>query len=165
MVFAAGVQRQGCLSGKRRRQRPRKPRAQNADVARAFNGVPETPGTFKLVWETPELCRARLVLGDLRRVLLFDNTAVVLEASEQQLEHRCLACPLTHQSRNWDCADQRVEPASLCRGVDDEIAYCPLTGSAVGVIRLAGCPVRTRFRRLSQHAYHYRPEGHNRRCS
>lgn len=165
MVFAAGVQRQGCVSGKRRKQRPRKPRAPNAALAPAFSGVPETLGTFKLVWQTPELCRSRFVLGDLRRVLLFDKTAVVLEPSEQQLEHRCLACPLTHQSRNWDCADQRIQPASVCRGAEDEIAYCPLTGAAVGVIRLAGQTESTRFRRLTRHAYHFRPEGHNRTCS
>jgi hypothetical protein len=149
MVFAPGVQARGCRSTKRRLQRPRKPRTHRPKSPVPFDGIPSTPAAFKLVWRTPGLARGRYVLDDLRRVLVFDSTAAVLEPSEMQLEHGCLACAVTHESRNWDCADQRVVRASVCRGVDDEIAYSPLTGHAEGVLRLTGVPKRSAYRRLT----------------
>ena len=167
MVFATGVQALGSRSARRKPQRPRKPRARRSRSPTAFNGIPETPSAFKLVWQTPEMCQGRFVLEDLRRVLLFETTAVVLEPSEQQREHDCLACAVTHQSGNWDCADQRIVPAAVCRAIDDEVAHSPLTGEAVGVIRLGGLGAATRFRRLGHHSYTFKPiaAAHNPRCT
>ena len=161
MVFAPGVQARGCLSTKRRVQRPRKPRTCRPKSPVPFDGIPLTPSAFKLVWQTPELFKGRYVLEDLRRVLVFEGKAVVLEASEHQLEHNCLACAVRHQSRNWDCVDQCIRRAAICRGQDDEVAYSPLTGRAEGVLRLLGTAERTRHRRLTHQPCTFRTTGQN----
>lgn len=138
-------------------KRERKPRTRKERSPEPFAGIPVTPSAFRFVWRTAELCRGRYVLADLTRVLVFDGTAAVLEPGDKQRERGCLACAVQHESRNYDCAGQRLVPAAVVRRSGDSIGYCPLTGQAVAVIGFDGAPEPTRYRRLKHRACSFRP--------
>lgn len=157
MVFSKGVQQCGSRSAARARLRrckqgTRKPRLVKERDVPVFDGTPATPSAFRFVWRSADLADRRLVLGDLRRVLVFGAHAYVLAPSDHQVGLGCLSCAVQHEPRNFDCAGQRIRPAHVPRGRNDEVGYCPLTGLAVGSLRLLGEPSETRHRRLTHQA-------------